>query len=48
MPKKAALGPWVEAPITMAATSADPAGGGGRAAAAAASSTVDRPNSVVS
>jgi hypothetical protein len=37
--KKAALGPWVVAPITMVATPADPAGGGGRALAASSTGT---------
>ena len=37
--KKAALGPWMVVPITMAATSADPAVGGDCAAAAPSTGT---------
>ena len=39
MVKKTALGPWVVAPITMAATPADPAGGGGFRIAASSTGT---------
>ena len=37
--RKAALGPWVVAPITMAATPADPAGGGDGGCAASLTRT---------